>query len=78
MRTAATLGLGIGDRGMGHGLLVLATPGRQRLADPVQSLADAGHVAVAEDCPDAFDEALAILCHLNREPAHHGLGRRKF
>ena len=53
MRTAAALGLGIGDRGMSHGLLVLATPGRQRLADPMQSLADAGHVAVAEDRPDA-------------------------
>ena len=44
MRTAAALGLRIGDRGMSHGLLVLATPGRQRLADPVQSLADAGHL----------------------------------
>src|SRR5580704_8967174 len=78
MRMAAALGLRIGDRGMSHGLLVLATPGRQRLAYPVQSLADAGHIAVAEDRPDAFDEALAILCHLNRKPAHHGLRRRKF
>jgi hypothetical protein len=31
----------------------------------MQGLADAGHVAVAEDRPDAFDEALAILSCLN-------------
>ena len=60
MRTAAALDLGIGDRGMGHGLLVLATPGRQRLTDPVQSLADAGHVTVTEDRPNALDRKSVV------------------
>ncbi len=73
MRLPAPLGLGIGDRGMGHGLLVLATPGRQRVANAVQGLADAGDVAVAEDRPHAFDEALALFGHLHREPLDHRL-----
>ena len=75
MRPAAPLGLGVGDGGMGHGLLVLAAPGRQRVADAVQRLADAGDVAVAEDRPDALDEALALLGHLHAQPAHHRLRR---
>src|SRR4051794_11167246 len=58
---------------MCHGLLVLATPGRQRVADTVQCLADAGDVAVAEDRPHPLDEALALLGHLDREPLDHRL-----
>ena len=70
---AAALRLGVGDRGVGHRLLVLAAPGRQRVADAVQRLADAGDVAVAEDRPDALDEALTVLGHLHAQPAHHRL-----
>ena len=70
---AAPALLGVGDRGMRHRLLVLAAPGRQRVADAVQRLADAGDVAVAEDRPDALDEALAVLGHLHAQPAHHRL-----
>ena len=73
MRPAAALRLGVGDRRVRHRLLVLAAPGRQRVADAVQRLADAGDVAVAEDRPDALDEALAVLGHLHAQPAHHRL-----
>ena len=68
MRPAPAPGLGVGDRGVGHRLLVLAAPGRQRVADAVQRLADAGDVAVAEDRPDALDEALAlsVICTLSQ------------
>ena len=76
-RPLAPLRLGIGDRGMGHGLLVLAAPGRQGVADAVQRLADACDVAVAEDRPNAFDEPFALLGHLDREPPHHGLRGRE-
>ena len=75
VRAAAALGLGVGDGGVGHRLLVLAAPGRERVADAVQRLADAGDVAVAEDRPDALDEALVVLGHLDRQPAHHRLRR---
>ena len=75
MGAAAAPGLGVGDGGMGHGLLVLAAPGGERLADAVQRLADAGDVAVAEDRPDALDEAPAVLGRLHAQPAHHRLRR---
>ena len=78
MRATASLRLGVGDRGMGHSLLVLTAPGRQRFANPMQGLADPGDVAVAEDRPNTVDEAIAILGHLNGKPAHHGLSRGKF
>ena len=77
MGAAPALGLGVGDRRMRHRLLVLAAPGRERVADAVQRLADAGDVAVAEDRPDALDEALAVLGHLHAQPAHHRLRRRQ-
>ena len=73
LRPAAAVGLGVGNSGVRHRLLVLAAPGWKRGADPVQRLADAGDVAVAEDRPYALDEALAVLGHLHAEPPHHRL-----
>jgi hypothetical protein len=64
---------GIGDGRVRHGLLVLAAPGRQGIADAAQCLADPGDIAVPEDRPDAVDEALALLGHLHGQPSHHGL-----
>ena len=46
---------------MGHGLFVLAAPGRQGVPVGMQRLAEAGDIAMAEDRPDAFDEAAAVL-----------------
>ena len=65
--------LGVGDRGMGHRLLVLAAPGGQRVADPVQGLPQARDVAMPEDGPDAGQEGLAVRVRLVGQPAHHGL-----
>ncbi len=72
-RLPPMLRLGIGDGGMGHGLFVLAAPGGQGVLVGVQRLTQAGDVAVAEDRPDAFDEAAAILGLLHGQPADHGL-----
>ena len=70
---AAEARLGEADRGMRHRLLVMSAEGRQAVPDAMQRLAETGDVAVAEDRPDAFDEAAAILGPLQRQPAHHGL-----
>ena len=53
---------------------VLAAPcrqGRRSRAAPRRSR----HIAMAEDRPDPLDEALALLGHLHRQPAHHRLRR---
>ena len=65
--------LGIGNRGMGHRLLVLAAPGRQSLANPMQRLPQTRHVAMAENRPDTRDKPLAVFGHLHRKPFHHRL-----
>ena len=44
--------LGIGDRGVGHGLFVVGAKGRQPVALGHQGFAHAGHVAVTEDGED--------------------------
>ena len=55
-RAAPVRRLGEGDGGVGHALLVVAAPRRQAVAGCRQRLAEAGHVAVAEDGPYAGDE----------------------
>ncbi len=71
----ATLpGLGIGNRRMGHRLLVLAPVGGQNVLVGMQRLTQTGNVAMSEDRPDAFDETGTILGLLDREPADKGLG----
>ena len=70
---AAVLCLGIGHGNMGHGLFIMAAPGRQRIADAMQRLAKPRHVAVAKDCPDPGDKGLAVVVHLIGQIAHHGL-----
>ena len=72
-RPAALCGLGIGNGRMCHGLFVMPAPSRQHILDAMQRLADAGHIAMAEDRPDAFDEASAVFGFLHRQPAHHRL-----
>ena len=72
-------GLGEGDGGMGHGLLVVGAIGRQRLARRVQRLAEAGDVAVAEDGPDAGEVGhldAVDVDELARQVAHERPGRR--
>ena len=52
----AARGLGEGDGRMSHALLVMGAEGGKGLAHPVQRLAHARHVAVAEDGPNAAEE----------------------
>ena len=59
---------------MGHALLVMAAPGRQGVARPVQRLAQPRHVAVAEDRPDPGDEGHARLGLLDSQIPHQRLG----
>src|SRR5262249_54196218 len=47
--------------------------GGQCVTNAVQRFADSSDVAVSEDRPDALDETLTVLGHLNAEPLHHGL-----
>ncbi len=70
---AALARLGIGNGRMGHGLFIMPPPGRQTVAVSMKRLADPRDVAVAEDRPHPLDEALAVVRHLDGEPAHHGL-----
>ena len=67
--------LGVGDRGIGHALLVVAAVGGEELALGMERLADAGDVAVAEDRPAAGDEGHALLVELVADVADGGLGR---
>ena len=53
---AAPHRLGEADRGQRHPLLVLAAPRRQLVAGLLQRLAEAGHVAVAEDREHAGEQ----------------------
>ena len=53
---AAALGLGEGDRGERHRLLVLAAPGRKLLLHGLERLAQAGDVAMAEDGEHAGEQ----------------------
>jgi hypothetical protein len=76
-RFAALHRLRIGDCRVSHGLFVLAAPGGKPRTDPMQRLADPGHIAMAKNGPDTFDEAIALGRHLRREPSHHRLGGRQ-
>ena len=73
----AVVGLRVGDRRVGHALLVVATPCRQRSAGVVEGLAEPGDVSVTEDRPHPGDEPDAVLVRLRPEIAHEGLGRRQ-
>jgi hypothetical protein len=55
-RPAPPARLGVGDGGVRHSLLVMGAEGGQHAAHPGQRLAEASHVAVAEDGPDAAEE----------------------
>ena len=68
--------LGEGDRGMRHRLLVVRPVGRQRIAAGVERLAEASHVAVAEDGEHALEQPLLSavdLDFLGGEEADHCL-----
>ncbi len=70
-------GLGEGDRGVGHRLLVMGTKSRQALAGRREGLAEPGDIAVAEDRPDAGEErqlGAIDLGPLGGEIAHQRLG----
>ena len=69
--------LGIGNRRMRHGLLVLAAPSRQRVAVGMQSLAHARDIAMPENRPDPVDEPLSLGRHLHRDIPHQRLRRRQ-
>ncbi len=62
------VGLGVGDRGMRHRLLVVRPVGRKLIAIPVQGFADTGDVAVAEDREHAAEQ---------RPDAGTGVGRER-
>src|SRR5690606_20818285 len=66
--------LGIGDRSVRHRLLVVAAIGGQLVANGIKRFAQGSHIAMAEDCPDAGDERLAVLVQLRRDIARRGLG----
>ena len=65
-RAAPVGGLGEGDRGVCHALLVVTAPGRHVVPDGVERLAEPGHVAVTEDGPHARDVRHARLDLLGR------------
>ena len=72
--------LGEADRGQRHALLVLAAVGGQHAARVVQRLAEARHVAVAEDAEHPGDERLLLAIHdgaLGAQEAHDRLRRRQ-
>ena len=74
---APPLGLGEGDGGERHRLLVLAAPGGQPIAHLVERLAEAGDVAVAEDREDTRKQGrLGAVDNgaLRDEILHQGLG----
>ena len=56
----AARGLGEGDRGMRHRLLVVGAIGRQRVARGVERLAHARDIAMAEDREHAVEQALLL------------------
>ena len=65
--------LGEGDGRVGHRLLVVAAPCRQRLAHAVKRLAQTRDVAVTEDGPDTRDEGLPRLVLLRGDVFHRSL-----
>ena len=74
---AALLRLGEADRGQSHRLLVLAAPGGQHILNGLERLAEAGHVAMPEDCENASEErnfAVVDDGSLSGEIADQGLG----
>ncbi len=76
----AHVGLGVGDRRVRHRLLVVRAVGRQLVAMPIERLADAGDVAVAEDREHAAEQrpdAGAGLGRQRRQIAHQRLRRRQ-
>ncbi len=71
-------GLGEGDRGKPHRLLVMGAIGRQRVTRAVERLAHASHVAMAEDREHPLEQPLlhpVDLDALGAEEANHRLGR---
>jgi hypothetical protein len=77
-RRQAAAGLGVADRGVDHGLLVLGLVERQLGALLADRLPEAEHVAMAEDAEDrrhgAPDLAIALGV-LRPQPADEGLRR---
>ena len=65
--------LGIGNRGMGHGLLIVAAIGAKFFARAMQRLAQTGHIAMAKDRPDPGEEGFALLVQLCGDIFHHRL-----
>ncbi|MNR14260.1 hypothetical protein D3C85_1307270 [compost metagenome] len=78
---AAEVCLGIGGGGQRHALLVVGAEGGQRIAHRVQRLAEARHVAVAENGPHPAKKLLAraVFGHhiLRGQIAHQRLGHRQ-
>ena len=73
-------GLGEGNRGMGHCLLVMGAEGGQRVARGIQRLAQRRHIAVAEDGPATGKQRCRLAVQvgaLRCQVAHQRLGRRK-
>ena len=64
---------GIGDGGMRHGLFVLTAICGEGVARSMQRLAQTRHVAMAKNAPAPGKEGQAILGHLRRQIADHGL-----
>ena len=73
----AAHGLGVGDGGEGHRLLVVAAVGRQLVLDRLERLAKRRHVAMAEDREDAREDRHVLAVDprpLREQPLHDGLG----
>jgi hypothetical protein len=76
----ALLGLGVGDAGERHRLLVLAAPGRQLVLHGLERLAETCDVAVAEDREHAAEQRrFRTLDHraLDAQPPHQSLRHRE-
>ncbi len=56
----ATELLGIGNRRMSHGLLIMAAPGHELVADAMQRLAKPSHIAMAKNRPDTSDKGFTF------------------
>ena len=77
--TPAARGLGEGDRGMCHRLLIMGAQGRQTVARGIQRLAEAGDIAMPEDRPDPGEDRQLLpvdhrllRCHRGDERLRHG------
>ncbi|MDT4850655.1 hypothetical protein FQZ97_848080 [compost metagenome] len=71
----ATELFGIGNGCVSHGLLIVATPCNELIADAMKRLAKPCDIAMAENSPDTSDEGISLWRHLIGYIAHKSLCR---